>query len=98
MAGQEHPPGAIQFMEWQDTEKDCSAWYDYFRDRGIPVALVVKRVRRKVRFAVFRNWKGNPPMTILDNGIDWPPTVARVDNGFLVEKIVRSRRRKRSAG
>ena len=74
------PKRAIQFTEWQDSKSACTSWYRWFEGRGIPVAVLKLENRKGVKYAVFRNWPGNPKMDA--KGID---TLSVLDacNGFL---------------
>jgi len=62
------PKRALQITLWLEKLTDCEDWYNWFRERGVPVAILIKKdMRGKETFAVFRNWAGNPQMDIRRN-------------------------------
>ena len=58
------PSRAIQFTEWMETEKGCASWYQWFRDRDVPAAIIQLKNSKGIKYAVYRNWKGNPKMDV----------------------------------
>ena len=71
---------SIQFTEWMDTEKGCREWYQWFKERGVPTAIIQLKNSKGIKHAVYRNWKGNPRM---DVGSIVNLSVVDACNGFL---------------
>ena len=58
------PTRAIQFTEWMETQKECASWYKWFKDRGVSAAVIMLDNAKGTRYAVYRNWLGNPKMDV----------------------------------
>lgn len=59
------PTRAIQFTEWMDREGQCADWYQWFKDRGVPAAIIKLSNSKGTKYAVYRNWQGNPKMDVV---------------------------------
>ena len=59
------PTRAIQFTEWMKSKFGCASWYKWFEGRGVPAAIIQLKNSRGTRYAVYRNWQGNPKMDVV---------------------------------
>ena len=72
------PQRAIHFTLWLENQDECESWYEWFRGKSIPVAILRLKHRLGDRFAVYRNWSSNQRMKTSGMNI----ALIKAANGF----------------